>query len=882
MTIGTLTVQTPGQNMADLDMSHDLTAMVGDRRLVAYTSLLEAIERIDDNADAAAFFDQVTTLARVTVPFDGFSIWRYDAPDQMLRRVVWHAPRPFESLPPEVPVDFGPAGRALVTQQPIMLRLGSGPAPPVVVQLFQAGFRALCVVPSSSSKHHWGVLGIASSDVDEYSPHTIDTLTKIAERVARAGGGSTIATAPNAAPLPSADRTQLLLRLTNAVTSERHVPDLLATISRLLREAIPHHYASLSIWDEAEQGLRRWAAVQPGGGPLLPEGVLLDRNEPPWIAFESGDVIQITAESLAELKTAATVPLVSRGLRSGVCLPLKTPRGKYGVLNVGSPQRDAFSFTEIMLLWQIARQLALALENAIYFDRAEQYRFEANAERDRFKLLLDVNNALVSRLDAHELWSSLLETVRRHLHHDYASVVVFDRASGTLQLEAATYYDARGILEPQTPMVEPSPVARALDARAPHIFTGDELDRLDLQGMPTLRSTGLQSACCIPLVTRGRTVGVLNVASRQDGAFSQADIDLLGDIAGQIAIAVENVLAFREISELKNRLAEEKLYLEGEIISQHDFKEIIGASQTLKTVLHEIQTVASTDATVLLLGETGTGKELLARALHEASRRRDHPFIRLSGAALPAGLIESELFGYEKGAFTGAVQARAGRLELAHRGTLFLDEVGDIPAEVQPKLLRVLQEREFERLGGAQTRRVDVRLVAATNRNLEEMVDAGSFRNDLYYRLSVFPIRVPPLRERRGDIPILVQHFVQKASRTMGRHVTTIPKATMDALEGWHWPGNIRELQNVIERAVILSSGSVLHVPHAALPISRQRAAAAAAPNEPRYHSGERAMILKALEESNGVIGGPHGAAARLGLKRTTLQSKMQRLGIKR
>ena len=864
-------------------MSHDLTSMVGDRRLVAYTALLERIEQIDDSGDAGAFFDRVVAHARETVAFDAFSIWRYDAADQMLRRLAWQVPQVLEVLPPEVPVDFGPAGRALLTQQPIALRLGNGPAPPVVVLLYQAGFRLLCAVPASTSKGPWGLLGIASTDADEFSPDTIEVLKKIAERVARARGAPTyVAPNPPNAPSPSSDRTQLLLRLTNAVTSERHVPDLLSTISRLLREAIPHHYASLSIWDEAEQGLRRWAAVQPGGGSPLPEGVLLDRNEPPWLAFESGDVIQITSESLTLLKTAATVPLVSRGLQSGVCLPLKTPRGKYGVLNVGSPERDAFSFPEIMLLWQIARQLALALENAIYFDRAEQYRFEANAERDRFKLLLDVNNALVSQLDAHELWSSLLTTLRRHLQHDHASVVVLDRASGTLQLEAETYYDARGVLEPHAPMLERSPVAQALDARAPRIFDGEEIDRLDLTGAPTLRSAGMRSACCIPLITRGRTVGALNVASRQEGAFSQADVDLLGDIAGQIAIAVENVIAFREISDLKNRLAEEKLYLEGEIISQHDFKEIIGTSQTLKNVLHEIQTVASTDATVLLLGETGTGKELLARALHEASRRRDHPFIRLSGAALPVGLIESELFGYEKGAFTGAVQARPGRLELAHRGTLFLDEVGDIPAEVQPKLLRVLQEREFERLGGAQTRRVDVRLVAATNRNLEDMVASGSFRNDLFYRLSVFPIHVPPLRDRRGDIPILVRHFVQKASRAMGRHVTTISKATMDALEGWHWPGNIRELQNVIERAVILSSGSVLQVPLGALPTTRRQAAAAPATDDTSYQSGERAMILKALKEANGVIAGPHGAAARLGLKRTTLQSKMQRLGIKR
>jgi formate hydrogenlyase transcriptional activator len=864
-------------------MSHDLTSTVGDRRLVAYTSLLERIEHIDDSSDADVFFDRIAAHARETVAFDAFSIWRYDSADQMLRRVVWHVPQALEALPPEVPVDFGPAGRALLTQQPITLRLGRVPAPPVVVLLHHAGFRMLCAVPASTAKGPWGLLGIASLDADEYSPHTIEVLKKIAERVARVRDvPMRVVLDPTIAASPSSDRTQLLLRLTNAVTSERHVPDLLSTISRLLREAIPHHYASLSIWDEAEQGLRRWAAVQPGGGSPLPEGVLLDRNEPPWLAFESGDVIQITSQSLEQLKTAATVPLVARGLQSGVCLPLKTPRGKYGVLNVGSPEPDAFSFTEIMLLWQIARQLALALENAIYFDRAEQYRFEANAERDRFKLLLDVNNALVSQLDPHQLWTSLLTTLRRHLHHDYASVVVLDRESGTLQLEAATYYDARGVLEPQAPMLERSPVAQALDARAPRIFAGEEIDRLDFDGVPTLRSAGMRSACCIPLVTRGRTVGALNVASRQEGAFSQADLDLLGDIAGQIAIAVENVLAFREISDLKNRLTEEKLYLEGEIISQHDFKEIIGASQTLKNALHEIQTVASTDATVLLLGETGTGKELLARALHEASRRRDHPFIRLSGAALPVGLIESELFGYEKGAFTGAVQSRAGRLELAHRGSLFLDEVGDIPAEVQPKLLRVLQEREFERLGGAQTRRVDVRLVAATNRNLEEMVVAGTFRSDLFYRLSVFPIHVPPLRERRGDIPILVRHFVQKASRAMGRDITTIPKATMDALEGWHWPGNIRELQNVIERAVILSSGSVLQVPHAALPTTRRQAVAAPPTDGTSYQSGERAMILKALTEANGVIAGPHGAAARLGLKRTTLQSKMQRLGIKR
>ncbi len=377
-----------------------------------------------------------------------------------------------------------------------------------------------------------------------------------------------------------------------------------------------------------------------------------------------------------------------------------------------------------------------------------------------------------------------------------------------------------------------------------------------------------------------RTLGALNIASRRADAFSQAETDLLSDIAGQVAIAVENTLAFREISDLKNRLTEEKLYLEEEVTSQHDFKEIVGESPALKLILQQIQAVAPTDATVLLLGETGTGKELLARALHDLSRRRTGSFIRFNGAALPVGLVESELFGHEKGAFTGAGHPKAGRLELAHQGTLFLDEVGDIPLEVQPKLLRVLQEREFERLGSARTQRIDVRLIAATNRNLEQMVANSTFRSDLYYRLSVFPIHAPALRDRRDDIPALVRHFTQKFSRAVGRNITTIPQSTMAALQEWHWPGNIRELQNVIERAVILSTGSALQVPPAAIQMGARSERSGR--SEARYRLGERDMILKALTESKGVVAGPNGAAARLGLKRTTLQSKMQKLGIKR
>jgi formate hydrogenlyase transcriptional activator len=376
-------------------------------------------------------------------------------------------------------------------------------------------------------------------------------------------------------------------------------------------------------------------------------------------------------------------------------------------------------------------------------------------------------------------------------------------------------------------------------------------------------------------------------------------MELLKEVAGQVAIAVANTVAYQQISALKDRLTEEKLYLEDEISLQHDFTKIVGSSHALANVLRQVRTVAPTDATVLLLGETGTGKELLARALHDGSRRRGQTFVRINGAALPAGLIESELFGYEKGAFTGATSSKVGRLELAHRGTLFLDEVGDIPLDVQPKLLRALQEQEFERLGSTKTQRVDVRLIAATNRDLNAMVAAGTFRSDLYYRLSVFPIFVPALRERPDDIPALVHHFVRKFAREIGRPITTIPSAAMGALQQWTWPGNIRELENVIERAVILSSGSVLQVPTSAFqgaqprpfPTGPTRAARPAQPDDATgesepldspYRQGERELILTALRDAKGIIAGPDGAAARLGLKRTTLHSKMRKLGIAR
>jgi transcriptional regulator with GAF, ATPase, and Fis domain len=403
----------------------------------------------------------------------------------------------------------------------------------------------------------------------------------------------------------------------------------------------------------------------------------------------------------------------------------------------------------------------------------------------------------------------------------------------------------------------------------------------DPKSVMHLTGIGMQSGLWVPLVHRERTLGTITVASRTESAFSQHDAEVLSQMAGQVAMAVNNAMAYKQIAELRDRLAQEKQYLEDEINLEHRFEDIVGESTGLRNVLRQIATVAPTDATVLIQGETGTGKELLARAIHRLSPRSERTFIKLNCAAIPAGLIESELFGHEKGAFTGAIARKIGRLELAHQGTLFLDEIGELPLDLQPKLLRALQEREIERVGGTQPISIDVRLIAATNRDLAKMVAEKQFRSDLFYRLKVFPVFAPPLRDRTGDIPTLVRHFVSRHARRMGKTIETIPPEAMEALIAWKWPGNIRELENFLERAVILSRGTTLHVPLTELEDILDEEEESA-PANPTLVAAERETILRALREAKGVIGGPGGAADRLGLKRTTLNSKIKKLGLER
>jgi formate hydrogenlyase transcriptional activator len=586
-----------------------------------------------------------------------------------------------------------------------------------------------------------------------------------------------------------------------------------------------------------------------------------------------------------DLERETRFPRVMKSLRDqkvrSVCsLPLTSAHRRLGTLVFGARETAAYTPDGLAFPLLVASQVAVAVDNALHFQEAQALQSQLTHDRNRLQLLLDLNNRVVSNLDLRQLFQTISQDVRRVMQCDYASLSLPDAENKQFRLYALDFPESKGYLQEEMihAIKEGSPSRTSIRTMKPLVlqrpFTG-------WLGFPTVQAAvreGLKSFCYIPLISRDHAIGTLNLGRLRDDAFSEEDLHFLSQVASQVAIAVENALDYRQITESRERLAEERRYLKEELRTEHIFEEIIGESPALKQALKQVETVAPTDSTVLILGETGTGKELVARAIHNLSSRNERAFVKVNCAAIPLGLLESELFGHEKGAFTGAIARKIGRFELAHQGTLFLDEVGDIPPELQPKLLRVLQEQEFERLGSAHTTRVDVRLVAATSCDLAQMIAENKFRSDLYYRLNVFPIATPPLRERPEDIPLLVRHFVEKYATLMDRKIETIPLEVMEALTRYRWPGNIRELQNFIERTVILSPGKVLLAP-----LSELKQPVAEAPAQgSTLEQVERDHILRALQETKWVIGGPHGAAARLGLKRTSLVFKMQKLGITR
>ena len=679
--------------------------------------------------------------------------------------------------------------------------------------------------------------------------------------------------------LANVERYRALLQVSESIASDRDLPELFRSLAALLHRLVTFDFICLTLPDPARGVVRVHVLesslptqIQPGLEIPMVENVrqLVWENQQPLV--------------ISHLEHDERFPIVSDllrqdGVQSLCVLPLTTAQRRVGAMGLGSVEASAYDAADLEFLRQVAAQVAVAVDNALNSQNAQVYQQELARERDRLRLLLEVNNALVSTLDLHQLLSAISACLRRVMNHDYASLALYEPAAQQVRLQALDFPRARACSRKKWFSRSRARLpARSSVTRKPLIISGANLDGYKTERQPPLHRR--RSALRLHRAAHHRQPDPRHAQPVQPppGAFTQEDVDLLMRVANQVAIAIENALAYREIAELKNKLADEKLYLEEEIRTEYTFEEIVGESPALKRVLSQVETVAPTDSSVLVLGETGTGKEVIARAIHDLSPRRERTFVKVNCAAIPTGLLESELFGHEKGAFTGAIAQKVGRFELAHRGTLFLDEVGDIPLELQPKLLRVLQEKEFERLGGTRTLHVDVRVVAATNRDLTQMVEDRLFRSDLYYRLNVFPIVVPPLRERAEDIPLLVRYFAQKHARRMDRHIETIPAEEMEALTRYHWPGNVRELENLIERAVILSRGPALHVP---LPEDRLSGEAPAA-SPVTLEAAEREHILRALRDTNWVIAGPSGAAARLGMKRTTLQSRMAKLGISR
>ena len=831
-----------------------------------YASLLEMADVVSRHHHPCDLFRELAPRLRAVISFDFINFALYDPLRDLMKLHAWEG-SDWLKAPLEVPVQEAAVGWVWKNQSALYIAdlTTEQRFEPGIRWLRERGIRSYCVLPLTTGGKRLGAVGFGRRRAGAFAPDDVQFLHRMAEVIALFVNN----TLSQAALAEERDRVQALLEVETALGASLDLKQLFAATSASIRRLIPHDFASIAYFDESVAALREYGLDQSltksGEGTLLsPDDSLIGR------VFRKQQFQIFDHHELSKMALPCVGRALERGVKSSYLLPLATSRGPLGVLWLQSTADHAFPPESLSLLKQVAGLVALALENCLVHRNLRQ-------QRESVKTLLGVSSTLASDRNVQEVFPKISAHLRRLLRQEYASLFLHDEKSGKLLKQAVDFPLGKGVLSEHDVSVDAanSFAGRALTARAPLIFGANELEAFPGDFTSKLLEEGIKSVCCVPLGTRRGSLGILNLGSTRENAFKSDDLALLRQVASQLAAALENARAAHQIEELKCRLAEETKYLEGEIRTEMNFEEIVGESRVLKQVLQQVAIVAGIDATVLVLGETGTGKELIARALHRMSSRKARSFIRVNCAAIPTGLLESELFGHEKGAFTGAVSQKIGRMELADQGTLFLDEVGEIALELQPKLLRVLQDHEFERLGGTRTIKVNLRLIAATNRDLATSVSEGQFRSDLFYRLNVFPVRLPPLRDRSEDIPMLVHYFVQKYALRMERKIETIPKETMHALVNWHWPGNVRELENLMERSVILSEGPALRVPLGELQAEDRTAAA-----DHTLENAERAHIIRVLRQTGGVISGPTGAARRLGVKRTTLQSKMQRLKI--
>jgi formate hydrogenlyase transcriptional activator len=850
--------------------------------------LLNINNAIVTNLSLADLLKAITeTLGRM-VPHDAASLSLYD-PVRKQFRMHTFSMNYQSSLQTGIvfPAEGTPAGRVLQTHETVRLPVIDPKEYPadIVAHAVRDGLRSGCSIPLIVHDEFLGVLEIASRRENAFSEYDAGLLKHIARQIAIATQNTLNFERANR----ERSRAQTLLEINNAITTNLELDDLIHATAACLRTHFKNDFAGMSLYDEESGQLMVHSLDSSKTDDYLIAGARFDiEGTLNGLAFTTGKpIVRNHIEPSESSWALAQKFFAEQGLKSAVFIPMISGGRTVGVLNLGSRTENAFSESDVELLVSIARQIAIAVQNSLNFGRARDFEQRAKRERDRIGLLLEINNALVSTLDLNEVVKNVSASLRDVMPHDAAGIALYEPEHNHLReytnvhyTEMQTFRVGDTIAIEGTPAGEVFTTGKAKLIKRPNLedYPADRYSQNPTEGSP-------KSACLALLQSHGRKLGIAGVSSREVDKFTEGDLEFFSQIAGQIALAVENSLQYREIEALKNRLAGEKHYLEEEIKTRYNFSEIVGQSTALKEVLQQIETVAPTDSTVLLIGETGTGKELIARAIHNLSARNERTLVKLNCAAIPTGLLESELFGHEKGAFTGAIAARVGRFELANKGTLLLDEIGEIPLELQPKLLRVLQEHEFERLGSSRTVKTDARLIAATNCDLAQMVAEKTFRSDLYYRLNVFPIMIPPLRERTGDIPLLVGYFAQKHAGRMNKKIQSVPAEVMQALCKYHWPGNVRELENFIERSVILSRGAELTSPLSELGVAAEVSAdgngGAAKPKLTTMDEMERLYIEEVLRHVNGAVAGKGGAAEILGMPASTLRSRMKKLGIR-
>jgi formate hydrogenlyase transcriptional activator len=660
-----------------------------------------------------------------------------------------------------------------------------------------------------------------------------------------------------------------LLRISQALNQHRDRQALFAAVAETIADLLPAERLVILVPESPGAALTVYAVR--GATKLFEGDRIPDGSVPAWVIAHRRPMLVSSVNEVRDSFPATHQKLIEEGMQAAAVVPLMVQDRCIGALSFMAQAAGAFDAHPPRLLEEIARSVAVALDGCLAYERLQRLDRERQA-------LLAVNAATSRHLERDELFGAMAECLRSLVPTERFGIelpIEGDRLQGHLLTPRNAHAG------PTSPTILPA-AGTACDWVLRNrqwvvIGSRDQLQERFPVTHQVMSAEDMESLCALPLVSGERCRAVLFFMAARRGAYASLRRDFLDQVAGAVAIALDDCLAHEEVRQLRDRLAAENVYLQEEIQQEHDFTEIIGRAPELQHVLSRVEIVAATAATVLILGETGTGKELIARAIHDRSPRRDRPLVKVNCAALSAGLVESELFGHVKGAFTGAVSARSGRFELADGGTIFLDEIGELALETQAKLLRVLQEQEFEPLGSSETRRTDVRVIAATNRNLEQAVGEGRFRSDLFFRINVFPIRMPALRERREDIPLLVHFFVGRFAREMGRRVDRVSAQMMERLTAYEWPGNIRELENVVERAMVLARGPVLDLgPDAVLPAAAARPAAAPT----KLDDVRRQHILSALERCNWVIEGPHGAARLLGMQPSTLRSQLKKLDL--